>query len=134
MIAKGNPRAVDALKKIVSQYYDKYDEVLADVGEQAAMFAQRSGSYKNRTWNLRNANGYAVIRDGKIVNIEIMGDGSHPIARKATEDKLKSASEDGLYLANGMFYASFVEGRDYDVLSRAKDYAQRLLKTKLGEL
>lgn len=127
------------LDELVGKVYDIYFDKLVEIGRDAVKFAQNSKGgdglkgYKNHTWNLRNAPGFCVVRDGKIVHMEVGDDGGHPEAKKNTENYLiyTDKPHDGLYLADGMHYASFVESKGYDVLTRAKQYAIRMVQKKL---
>lgn len=127
---KGDTKGLDAL---IKQIDERSDAVLSEVGREACRLAQQDGNYQNRTGNLRNGNGYCVVRDGEVVKMEVLSDGSHPEAVQQTENLLlySNKPEDGLYLANGMDYASFVESRGYEVLISKKLYAARQIKKKL---
>lgn len=127
---KGNISGLDAL---IKQIDEKSDAVLTEVGRDACRLAQQDGNYQDRTFNLRNGNGYCIVRDGDVVKMEVISDGSHPEAVQKTENLLLYASkpEDGLYLANGVDYASFVESKGYEVLMSKKLYAARQIKKKL---
>jgi len=74
-----------------------------------------------------------VVRDGRIVAIEVGDDGGHPEAVRNTENMLiySEKPQDGLYLADGMPYASFVESKGYDVLTAARKYAIRQVQKKI---
>ena len=126
MIVKGDASGLDELQ---DQIEDAYFNKLIEIGRDAVRFAQQNGSYKNRTWNLRNAPGFCVVRNGKIVHLEVGDDGGHPEAKTNTENLLiySEHPQDGLYLADGMFYASFVESKGYDVLRNAILYAKKMV-------
>lgn len=66
--------------------------------------------------------------------MEVPADGNHAEARKETEDFINNGEkpQNGLILADGMPYASFVESKGFDVLSGAAQHAGRELETKLG--
>lgn len=116
-------------KHIEDAFYSK----LVEIGRDAIRFAQKNGEYQNRTFNLRNAPGFCVVRDGRIVAIEVGDDGGHPDAVRNTENLLiySEKPQDGLYLADGMPYASFVESKGYDVLREARKYAIRQVQKKI---
>lgn len=118
----------------VDQWEDELWDAVADAGREAVKYAKENGEYRNHTYNLRNAPGYAVVRDGEIVKMEVPADGNHAEARKETEDFIKREAkpENGLILADGMKYASFVESKGYDVLSGAALHASTELNKKLG--
>lgn len=127
---KGDTKGLDAL---IKQIDERADAVLTEVGRDACRLAQNDGNYQNRTGNLRNGNGFCIVRDGEVVKMEVLTDGAHPEAVQQTENLLlySNKPEDGLYLANGMDYASFVESRGYEVLMSKKLYAERQIKKKL---
>nr|DAY60163.1 MAG TPA: hypothetical protein [Caudoviricetes sp.] len=111
---------------------DLWDAV-ADIGLNAVQFAKENGEYKNHTHNLRNAPGYAVVKDGKIIKMEVPADGNHAEARKETEDFINNGEkpQNGLILADGMPYASFVESKGFNVLSGAALHAEAKFNDKL---
>jgi hypothetical protein len=136
MRIKGNPKIVDEVLKPYLKRLPTVD-ALAYIGWMACKDAIEKGSYKNHTYNLRNANGYAVVVNGEIVKQEIVGDNLHEDAIKATEALLATTrgKADGLYLANGMFYAGFVEAKNFNVLIESATEAENLYKKlQTGEL
>lgn len=130
MRVRGDASGLDELQQ---QIDDAYFNKLVEIGRDAIRYAQQNGEYKNHTWNLRNAPGFCVVRCGKIVHLEVGDDGGHPEAKKNTENLLiySEHPRDGLYLADGMFYASFVESKGYDVLRNAILYAKRMVSKKI---
>ena len=116
---------LDNIDKLEDELWD----AVADVGLHAVHYAKENGEYKNHTHNLRNAPGYAVVRDGKIIKMEVPADGNHPEARKETENFINNTEKptNGLVLADGMHYASYVESKGYDVLSGAALFADKQL-------
>lgn len=130
MEIKGDTSGLDGLvESIEDAFYDK----LIEIGRDTVKYAKYNGTYRNRTWNLRNAPGFCVVRDGRIVHLEVGDDGGHPEAKTNTENLLiySEHPQDGLYLADGMFYASFVESKGYDVLRNSIFYAGRQVKKKI---
>lgn len=128
MQVKGDDTGLD---KITQMYDDTYYNTLSQIGREATRNARNNGTYQNRTGNLRNANGGCVVKDGRIIDIWVETDGFHPDAVKATENLLMYSEKpkDGLYLANGMDYSSFVESKNYEViLTHGLLYAERQIK------
>ena len=128
MRVKGDDSGID---KLFKAYDDAYYNTLSSVGREATRNARITGTYQNRTGNLRNANGGCVVRDGRIVDMWVETDGFHPEAVKNTENLLiySEKPRDGLYLANGMFYTSYVESKNYEViLTHGLLFAERRLK------
>lgn len=130
---KGDISGLDELDDLVG---DINTDILIDIGQNAIKIAQEkrvtSGlkEYQNRTGNLHNAPGACVVRDGEIVWIEVAADTAHPEAQRNTERILKQCdkSRDGLYLADGMEYASYVRAKGYDVLDSAILYADKRIE------
>lgn len=91
-------------------------------------------TYQNHTWNLRNAPGAAIVRDGKIVDLYIPADGEHSLAKNRTEAMLifGSKPKDGVIVADGMEYASFVSSKGFDVLDSASLTVEKELKESFG--
>lgn len=130
---------VSGLDELIQQAEDEYYSKLIEIGKESIRIAQNARGtgglkeYQNHTFNLRNAPGACVVRDGKIVWMEVAADSSHPEAKGETENLLIYAEkpQDGLYLADGMPYASFVRSKGYDVLDSAILYAKRQIEKKL---
>lgn len=127
---KGDTSGLDAL---IEQIDERTHTVLTEVGRAACRLAMQDGNYQDRTGNLRNGNGYCIVENEEVVKMEVVTDGSHPEAVQQTENLLlySKKPKDGLYLANGMDYASFVESKGYEVLMSKKLYAARQIKKKL---
>lgn len=91
-------------------------------------------TYQNHTWNLRNAPGAAIVRDGNIVDLYIPADGEHLLAKNRTEAMLifGSKPKDGVVVADGMEYASFVSSKGFDVLDSASLTVEKELKESFG--
>lgn len=131
MVFKGDISGLDDLVKDVE---DRYYNGLSKIGREATENAQRNGTYNNRTWNLRNANGGCVVRDGQVTDVWVTTDGSHSEGENNTRNMLLYSPhpEDGLYLANGQPYASFVESKGYEVIkTHGILYAKRQIKKKI---
>lgn len=114
---------------------DAYFAVLSQVGRDATKNAKRQKTYQRRTGNLENANGGCVVRNGRIIDMWVETDNAHPQAVERTENLLiySEKPKDGLYLANGMEYASFVESKGFAViLSNGVLFAERNIKKKLN--
>lgn len=128
---KGNTSGLDLLlEDIENEYY----ATLSEIGREATRNAKVTGTYQNQTGNLRNANGGCVVRNGRIIDLWVDSDGAHPKALEKTENLLiySEKPKDGLYLANGMEYASFVESKGFEVvLSNGVLYAQTQVEKRL---
>lgn len=110
------------------------NDSMSDIAKKAVIYAKEHGTYQNHTHNLRNAVGAAVVRDGEIVEIYIPSGSGHAEAKGKTENLIMKGDKpkDGIILADGMEYASFVESKEFDVLSGAALYAEREAKNKFN--
>lgn len=126
---------VSGLNEAFEEWESDIWGTVAESGLDAVKYAKEHGEYKNRTGRLRNAPGYAVVKDGEIIKLEVPTDGNHPEARKETENFLLYGKrpQNGLILADGMKYASFVESKGFDVLSGAALHADSELERKLSK-
>ncbi|WP_195360691.1 hypothetical protein [Phocaeicola massiliensis] len=131
---------ISGLDELERQIEDVYFNRLIEIGREAIRIAHNASGtkeypriYQNHTWNLRNAPGFCVVRNGKIIALEVYGKGSNMEAVQNTTYYLQyhSKEEDGLYLADGMNYASFVQSKGFDVLDSAIQYAKRMVKKKI---
>lgn len=98
------------------------------IGEEYVNEAKQSGSYQNRTTNLRNSNAYRVYIDGKIFNESAVRPETN-----AMFNKLKVDVGIQLVVGAGMDYASYVEGYGFNVVSSGFALVERKmqeLKTK----
>lgn len=91
-------------------------------------------TYQNHTWNLRNAPGAAVVRNGEIIDLYIPADGDHVEAKNRTAVKLvfEKKPKNGIVVADGMDYASFVSSKGFDVLDSASLTVEKELKESFG--
>lgn len=125
---------ISGLDELTSKIDDKYFSELSEIGREATRNAKVNGTYQNHTGNLRNANGGCVVRNGKIIDIWVETDGSHPEAVEKTMNLLiySEKQKDGLYLSNGMQYASFVESKGFDVImTNGLLYAEHQIEKKV---
>jgi hypothetical protein len=119
------------LKDFVSKQVDKEDAVLLRIGEEFVNNARQNGEYTDRTGNLRSSIGYILLRDGVIINQNIVGkttEGRRIAAQLANE--FKNMYNTGLVLVGfaGMEYAAAVESKGYDVISGSAPTKEQLLK------
>lgn len=117
------------IKGIESEVVDFMDnKARAAVAEQ-----QAKSNYLNHTWNLRSAVGYVVNYKGKEKR-RFIGTQNHPDPRAYTETTrfLNEVNKAGtnIICVDGMYYASFVNSKGYDVLDTAESYLYRELNGK----
>ena len=107
---------MEAFTKRVDQQIKRVNEY---VGETFVADARGIDTYRDRTANLRNANGYMVVSpEGDTEN-------ANASAKEAISEVRNEVSEQGLILVNGMEYAGAVESRGYDVITNSANKAKR---------
>jgi len=130
---------LSGLDEFVEEVDENATELMKEAAQRAVyMQKERNVSnkktYQNHTWNLRNAPGAAIVRDGNIVDLYIPADGEHLLAKNRTEAMLifGSKPKDGVVVADGMEYASFVSSKGFDVLDSASLTLDKELKQSFG--
>lgn len=95
--------------------------------------------YTNRTFNLVSSVGFTIARDGQVVEsyFPLFNTGSEGQAKGKTFGELKAKELSGkddivLVLVAGEDYASYVQGRGFDVISGASDEFEAFLKQIWG--
>ena len=90
-------------------------------------------NYLNHTWNLRSSIGYVVTYAGK-EKVRFIGDQNaiYWDARDSANKMLDKADKPntGVVFGDGMFYASFVSSKGYDVIDSAELYLRKILTEK----
>jgi hypothetical protein len=99
--------AVSELKREIFLELKRIGEIYVSTAQSDA---RADRVYTDRTKNLRGANSYAIYEEGVTV-FESIG---RPETRQMFED-MKEGKGIELIVGDGMNYASFVEGRNYDV-------------------
>ena len=119
------------LKDKIEKYQEKIVRVLRYVGEKCINEAREYGSYQDRTGNLRSSIGYIILKDGKPIEkggLKITKSGGNGQKEGETFiNKIISQYPKGfvLVVVAGMKYASYVEARNYNVLTSAELLAER---------
>ena len=93
--------------------------LLQYMGEELTKYAREQHNYTDQTGNLTNSIGYAVVRNGMIVNYggEIQpGDGAAEGLKVAMEMAKDYPNSITLLIVAGMSYASYVEAKGYNVI------------------
>lgn len=113
------------------------------VGEACLKAGRTSGSYTDRTGNLRNSIGYVVVKDGRVVQQATTEEnkgtesGARGTARgEAFIKELAGRCGSGIHLivAAGMDYSACVAARGYDVLDSAELLAADLVPKVMQKL
>lgn len=128
----------------IDQSIDKALEFIVNtflyVGESCIREARDNGSYMDQTGNLRSSIGYVVVVDGQIVRknvVDLVKNGTEGTKEaEAFLERLASEHSTGICLivVAGMNYASYVEGRGYNVLTSAELLAERLVPQLLEQI
>ena len=133
----------NVFNKALDVHTNQILRVLRFVGEKAVNEARASGSYKDRTANLRNSVGYVIIVNGKIVdeNFSISATGSEPstenpikYGRDLAHEIASQYNEIALIVVSGMKYGAYVEARGYNVLTSAEQLANVQVPMLLKQL
>ena len=84
---------LSGLDSFIQEVEDEINQDLIDAAHKAidtqkVKNESSKKTYENHTWNLRNAPGAAVVRDGEIIDLYIPADGDHVEAKNRTAVKL----------------------------------------------
>lgn len=117
--------------EVVGFLDEKAHEAL--IRQKASRLLTNKRDYLNHTWNLRSGLGYVVTYNGKEKK-RFIADRNHPDPRaaEATNKLLNEESKagTGIIFGDGMFYASFVSSKGYDVIDTAELYLAQALNDK----
>ena len=107
------------LDEFLTEAENEIKKGMIEAAHEGVDYAKKHGEYKNHTHNLRSAPGAAVVMEGEIVDVYVPAESGHQKAKEKTENLLLYGKrpKNGIILADGMEYASFVESKGYDVLS-----------------
>lgn len=97
--------------------------LLQYLGEELTKYAREQHNYTDQTGNLTNSIGYAVVRNGMIVNYggEIQpGDGAAEGLKIAQKMAANASGAFSLLIVAGMNYAAYVEAKGYNVILPAE--------------
>lgn len=111
--------------------------LLQFMGEELTKYAREQHNYTDQTGNLTSSIGYAVVRNGKIVNYggEIKsGDGAAEGLKIAQKMAANASSSFSLLIVAGMNYAAYVEAKGYNVILPAELKAKADLPAYMQKL
>lgn len=111
--------------------------LLQFMGEELTKYAREQHNYTDQTGNLTNSTGYAVVRNGKIINYggEIKsGDGAAEGLKIAQKIAANTSSSFSLLIVAGMNYAAYVEAKGYNVILPAELKAKADLPAYMQKL
>ena len=106
------------------------------VGEACLKEARLNGNYTDRTGNLRNSIGYAVLFNGGVMEESAFANTKGGQNGKKHLDSLKKNYQNGIVLivSTGMSYAAYVEARNYNVLTSSELLANKLVPQIMKQL
>ena len=104
-------------------------------GEQFIADARSIRTYQDQTGNLRSSIGYALFKDGQMLEQTFPGGdvtGSGGTLAKWVANSYKRGYL--LVVVAGMFYAQYVEAKSYDVLTGSSYTAETNIKARVAKL
>ena len=117
----------DAIGAQVLKFQERLEQaalfLLKDLGEDLTKYAKDKHNYTDRTGNLTNSIGYAIVRGSDIVffgGAVQQGEGADnalKVAMKMAENLTNSFT---LIIVAGMNYAAYVEAKGYNVILPAE--------------
>ena len=120
---KADTSGLDELdREMEMQMNEEIVRKLSDIGENYISEARTNGSFTDQTGNLRGAHSYIIYKDGERK--------AGTIGRTETLqmfEQLKKYEGWQFMVGDGMQYASYVEGRGYDVCTSAFMLVERLI-------
>jgi hypothetical protein len=128
--------AVDSfLKKQLEKRVQAIIGRIAYVGESSINEARVSGTYMDRTGNLRSSIGYVIVKDGKVIGKQGFG-GKEGKQSEAFALQTAKSFPKGIVLivVAGMSYARYVSAMGYDVLDSAQLLAEKLVPVIMKQL
>lgn len=139
------PKFTDSqLKQVIAEKIARIETAillrLQRVGEQFVTDARLSGTYKDRTGNLRSSIGYVILKNGEqyseggFVQIKTGVQGTSVGKSILNEAMLKFPKGYVLIVVAGMSYAAAVESRGRDVLTGSSQRAVINLKNAIERI
>ncbi len=99
------------------------------------------GDYQDRTKALRSSVGYFVLKDGEIISYNLQGSSTGTVAARAVLGTIPNKQGYQLVCVAGMYYASQLESKGYNVITSQGEIAivnvERLLdkfRNKMNKL
>ena len=116
-----------------------FEESLLDefrrTGEQFIADARSIRTYQDQTGNLRASIGYALFKDGHLLESSFPGgDATGSGSLLASEVARSYPKGVLLVVVAGMFYAQYVEAKSYDVLTGSSYAAETKIKERVAKL
>ena len=123
------------MNKAKQGFEDSLLDEFRRTGEQFIADARSIRTYQDQTGNLRSSIGYALFKDGQLVESsfpggDITGSGS-TLAKEVSRSYPKGVL---LVVVAGMYYAQYVEAKSYDVLTGSSYAAETNIKARVKKL
>lgn len=122
----------NAIQAQVQLFQERLDTavvfLLKSLGEELTAYAKDRHNYTDRTGNLTNSMGYAVVRKGGIVyngGVGTQGEGAEAALTAATKMAAMLPNAYSLVIVAGMSYAAYVEAKGYNVILPAELKAKK---------
>lgn len=128
------------LRRAMAERRKALVNALRYLGERCINEARDSGTYTDRTGNLRASLGYVVLKDGKTLGSPKLIRGGTQDGKARGEETIRQAisetNDEGyvLIVVAGMHYAKYVEAMGYNVLTSAQLLAERQAPIILNQL
>lgn len=128
------------LRRAMAERRKALVNALRYLGELCINEARDSGTYTDRTGNLRASLGYVVLKDGKTLGSPKLIRGGTQDGKARGEETIRQAisetNDEGyvLIVVAGMHYAKYVEAMGYNVLTSAQLLAERQAPIILNQL
>lgn len=113
----------DAIGAQVRLFQKRLEEAAIFLGEELTKYAKDKHNYTDRTGNLTNSIGYAVVRNGEIIDFGgavQQGEGADNALKVAMKMAETLSNSFSLIIVAGMNYAAYVEARGYNVILPAE--------------
>ena len=125
-------------KKFVGDVEEKMIVVMKYTGEQFVKDARKmkksDGGFGDVTKNLRSSIGYFILKDGNIIHEDLKGKAKGKSSAKEYVETLPKKMGLQLIGIAGMNYASIVEGKGMNVISRQAEAALIDLKDLMKDV
>ena len=123
------------MNKAKQGFEDSLLDEFRRTGEQFIADARSIRTYQDQTGNLRSSIGYALFKDGQMLEQTFPGGdvtGSGGTLAKWVANSYKRGYL--LVVVAGMFYAQYVEAKSYDVLTGSSYAAETKIKERVAKL
>ena len=126
---------LSGLDEFLDEVKDEIKQGMVEVAREGVDYSKATGNYQNHTHNLRSAPGAATVLDGEIVDMYVPSEPGHEEAKEKTENLLiyGKRPRNGIVLADGMEYASYVESKGYRVISQGALHIEKKANEKFSK-